>query len=374
MHNDPRDEKRAHLTEAELVRMLVLHERFATGRGGARAILKHADLNGVVLANRRLDEADLTGASLVGASLYGSNLSRASLYCADLRKCDLRNAKLLQADMRGASFKGANLSQAVLDGADLRAARMMYVGSGTVSLLDRGEEGAFRGVDFSNCSLRNTSFCNAKLDGADFRGAMLMGTTFRGAKMTDARFQGAVLSGVNVSELKLPPEAFAGCVGDVSAKAVANVNVLKKKLEMHQSWISSEGKEGAAAVLDGEDLRLLHDQFTGRIFAGISARQVIAIALDFSGCQLQGARFDDADLRGANFTAANLSGVSFKGAKLTHARFEGARLGRLPLHGGSALLPNLTGAGVAPDQFEGAILEETLEAMGLRKGEEIEFH
>jgi uncharacterized protein YjbI with pentapeptide repeats len=370
MQNSDFPSQRRKVEQSELTRILSAHEYYAAGRGGVRAQFKCADLDGAILANRNLDEADFTGASLVGANFFGSSLLRASLYCADLRNANLRNVRLTSADMRGASFKGADLSFAVLDNADLRAAKMMMMDRDGVSLVDRSGEKTFGGVDFTNCSLKNTSFSNARLDGANFSGALLLGASFRGARLTDARFKGAVIMGVNLAELKLPPETFAGCVMDVGKRALANAGVLKSQLELHQRWIASDGKEGKAAVLDGEDLRPLHDQFAGRSLIGLSARNTIAIGVDFSGCQLQGAKFDGADLRAANFSGAELSGASFHDAKLVHARFERARLCNLHLYSGETVSPNLLGAEASAEQFRLAILEESLAALGLATGTE----
>lgn len=342
------------------------HERFITARGGARAQLKNTVLDGCVLANRKLNEADFTASSLVGANLYGSSLVRATFYCADLRRCNLRNATLTHADMRGASFKGADLSYTIMDYADLRAATMMFVEQSSVSVIDHVSGGkGFGGVDFSNSSLRNASFGKAKLDGANFNGALLLGTSFRGAQMKEASFTGAVLMGVNLLELNLPREVFVDCVFDPGPEQKARAEALKVKLAAHQAWVASDGKEGEASTLDGEDLRVVPGQLKGRSLIGLSARGAIAIGADFSGCQLQGAKFDGADLRAANFMNADLSGASFHGAKLNHARFDQARLCNLHLRNGEVLSPNLLGAEAAPEQFAHATLDEPLATLGI---------
>jgi uncharacterized protein YjbI with pentapeptide repeats len=215
-------ETRVRLAPADLQNILDAHERYVSGHGGVRASFKGALLDGVDLSHRKLDGADFTGASLIGANMNGASLSRASLYCADLRHTVLHSALLQQADIRGASFRGADLAHAILDDADLRAATMMVVGAGGISVVNHGQDKtAFGGVDFSNCSLRHTSFGKAKLDGAIFHGALLVGTNFRGARLTNASFTGAVLMGVNLLELNLPHDTFAGCVFDVSPQARA---------------------------------------------------------------------------------------------------------------------------------------------------------
>ena len=361
-------EKRIARSQQELNAILLSHERYVTSRGGQRAQLAHALLDGLTLANRNLVEADFSGASLVAASLYGSNLERASFYCADLRKCDLQAAKLVRADLRGASFKGAKLSFAVLDHADLRAAMMMYVGDAGVSVVDRGgEKGAAAGVDFSNCSMKGVSFGNAKLDGANFEGALLQGANFKGAKLANASFRGAVLTGVNLKDLNVSAEALAGCVTGVTAAAVAKFDQLKQKLDAHQEWISTGGAVGGPANFDGEDLRPLHKLLVGRPLTGLSARGAIAVGIDFSGSQLQAAKFDGTDLREADFSNADLRGASLRATKLAHARFDQANLGRLPLTSGSSLAPDLTGADASEEQFFVATLEDKISDLGLPK-------
>jgi uncharacterized protein YjbI with pentapeptide repeats len=361
-------EKRFARSQLELNAILLSHERYVTSRGGQRAQLAHALLDGLTLANRNLVEADFSGASLVGASLTGSNFERASFYCADLRDCDVQAAKLVRADLRGASFKGARLSFAVMDHADLRAAMMMYVGDAGVSVVDRERgagKGAATGVDFSNCSMKGVSFGNAKLDGANFEGALLQGANFRGAKLSNASFRGAVLAGVNLKDLNVPPEALAGCVTGVTPDAAAKFDQLKSKLEAHQEWISTSGAAGGPANFDGEDLRPLHKLLVGRPLTGLSARSALAIGIDFSGSQLQAAKFDGADLREANFSNADLRGASLRATKLAHARFDQANLGRLPLTSGSSLAPDLTGADASEEQFFAAMLEDKLSDLGL---------
>jgi uncharacterized protein YjbI with pentapeptide repeats len=358
-------EKRAMRTQEELNLILAAHERYATHRGGIRAQLAHANLDGLNLANRNLAEADFAGASLVGATMCGSNLERASLYCADLRDCNMQSARLTRADLRGASFKGARLSYAVLDDADLRTATMMLVGADAITFADRERTAkGGSGVDFSNCSLKNASFGSAKLDGANFTGALLQGACFRAAKLTNVTFKDAVLTGVNLKELAVPPEALADCVKDVSPEAASRFDELKARLEAHQEWIASGGSRGAPANFDGEDLRPLQRLLVGRPLTGLSARRAVAIGIDFSGSQLQAAKFDGADFRDANFSNADLRGISMRGTRLAHAKFDKADLSRLTLTNGTPIFSDLAEAGVTGEQFLTAILDEDLSGFG----------
>lgn len=362
------------LSQKDLNPILAAHERFAAYQGGKRAQLTRKRLDGLNLANRVLSEADFSGCSLMGATLYGSNLQRASLYCADLRGCNLQAANLSRADMRGASFRGANLSYAILDSGDLRAARMMIVGPNGTSVMDRRSPGEDKagssdipdGVDFTNCSMKHVSFGNAKLDNANFSGAIMDGARFKGAKLTNAKFKGAVLTGVDLKELNLPKEALEGCVLDITPAAFAKVDDLKAMLTSHEQWISSEGATGKTAVLDSEDLRPLQDFTAGRRLTGLSAKGVVALNLNFSGCRLQAAKFDNADLRGANFSECDLRGASFKGANLSHATFAKARLGPLKLASGGELAIVMTGALANSQQFINATVDCPLPDLGIQ--------
>ena len=349
------DVKKVPMGQPELDMTMNAHALYAAQKGGLRAQLMHKQLDGLLLANRNLAEADLSGASLVGASLFGANLTRAILYCADLRDCDLRRANLTRADLRGASFKGASLANAVLDNADLRSGMMMYMGAGEISRAGRDSSSSESGVDFSHCSLKGASFGNAKLDGVNFTGALLQNANFRSANFTNVVFKDAVLTGANVSELHLPPEAFAGAVLDVTPEAMAKLDEIKARIEAHQKWATSHGQDGKPAQLDDEDLRPLQKYFVGRRMPGLQARRARAIGLDFSDAQLQAAKFDGADLRGASFSRADLRGVSFKGAILSHADFTGANLQSLKLANGTVLTPDLSDAELADEQLQNAL-------------------
>lgn len=358
------------LTQKELDAQLVAHERYTAGRGGLRAQLAHAVLDGLNLANRQLTEADFAGASLAGTSLYGANLERASLYCADLRGANLRFATLTRTDLRGASLKGATLAHAVLDSADLRAATMLMYREGEgMSVLDHhagaGKAGEPHGVDFSNCILKNATFSKALLEGTNFSGALLHGARFKGARMTEPCFRGAVLTGVSLSEFDLPAHALDGAVFDITPEAVAKATAIKTALARHQDWVLSGGKDGAQAKLIGDDLRPLEGNLANRVLATLDMTGSLAIGLDFSGSHLQAAKFDGADLRDADFTGADLRGASFRGAKLAHARFDRANLGSLPMSDGRMLQPDFTGAEAAVGQFMAATLENTLASLGL---------
>lgn len=352
------------LSPSEFEGMVRLHEAYLAGRPGAvRALPRYVVAHRMRCDGRLLIEADFTGADLTGSIFIGGDLSRAAFYCATLAKCDFRNARLVRADLRGASFAGAKLEGAVLDEADLRAAVLCVVDeTGGLRRLGAGakvagasldgarlDEVVGHAVDFSNCSLRGAKLRNANLKNADFSDANLTGADLVGAKLAGATLTGAILCGVEVTRLGLSAQALAGCVVDPSPAALARLDEIREELDQAELWAKTDGAKGRPARLDGADLRPAQGFFRERVLAGFTAKNLMAIGVDFSLAQLQGANFDGADLRGADFTGADLRGASFKGAKLSHARFVNADLGALPLSGGAS----------RPISFDGASLEGT---------------
>jgi uncharacterized protein YjbI with pentapeptide repeats len=301
-----------------------------------------------------------------------ANLERANLYCADLRLTDLRHANLASADMRGTSLRGANLSCAILDNADLRSATMTRPGAAPAALPANGDArglpawASSGSVDFSNCSMKRASLNGANLKGVNFTGAMLQGAEFKGARLSDVTFKDAVLTGVNRADLNVPPEALAGAILEPSAEIVARSADLKSMIDFHQLWIRTGGREGAPAVFDGEDLRPLQSFLAGRHLTGLSARNCIAIGVNFAGCQLQGARFEGADLRDADFSDADLRAASFRGSRLTHARFSKADLRPLILTDGRKRPVDLWEALALAEQFSAAQIDRSVDELGLR--------
>ena len=309
---------------------IAAHERFLQGRGTGRLVMRFAEALELDCGRRLLNEADFTGAHLQGSTFAGTHLERAALYCADLRGCDLRACNLRRADLRGASLAGATLNGAVLDEADMRAASLLVADSSggyhDIAVLSGRpkRKSPHDGADFTNCSMKGASLRESNLKGADFSGAILEGADLSGAKLTDALFHEAVLTGVHLDTLRLSRDQLRGCVLDPTDEAMQRVEALRAVLEAAAEWVESGGRRGARPVLDGEDLRPLAGSFRGRVLTALSARRAVAIGIDFSGCELQGANFDGADLRGATFDNADLRGASFRQARLSHAQFRAA--------------------------------------------------
>ncbi len=335
------------------------HEAFTSGRpGGRRALTRFIVARGVQAHKRQMQDIDFTGADLTGASFIASDMSRASLYCADLSKADLRATKLMRADLRGARLNGARMAGAVLDGADMRAAilcavddlrglRRMGAGASlagaSLNGVDMDEAVAYQ-VDFTNCSMRGITLRNCNLKGANFAGANLDGADFAGARIEGANFNDTILTGVNVEAMMLPPSVLARCVMSPTESAIARLDQIRVEIDGSHLWGITNGVQGRPAQLAGMDLRPAGSLFKARFLGGLTARNTMAIGLDFSESELQGAIFDGADLRNANFTGADLRGTSFVNAKLSHAVFDKAVIGDLELIRGSRRTTNFDGA------------------------------
>lgn len=352
-----------HYTQAQLGQFIDAHERFLTNQARARrAVLRFLQAEGIDLSGRRLGEADFTGANFRNARMMRTDFERADLFCADLSGADAREANFRRADLRGVAFRDAALEGAILDEADLREAVLMVSSAKDGMRMVRGAASeAHSGgpvtytVDFTNCSMKKSKLRGAKLKGANFAGALLDGADLEGADLTGANFRGAVLIGVKLDRVIMDPDALKDCVTDPGPEAVAKVRELQSRLEGAQAWISSNGKIGAPARLDDEDLRPLGQAFEGRRLTALSAQRACGIGVSFAGAQLQAAKFDGADLRDANFSGADLRGASFKGANLHHARFDNANLRDLPLGPDRTAPVDFSGAKYGTTAFSNAI-------------------
>jgi len=358
-----------------LEQVLTAHERYVRREpGGQRAVFKFVQLSRLSLSARMLDDADFTAAAMVETLLIRTSLKRASFFGADLTLADLRAADCSRADLRGAVLRGANLAHANLNEADMRRAVLAVYEPGgglrrwrpasnersqaslrgsnlNAALIDEAEAA---GADFSGCSLRGARLNGANLKGAVLRDAVMTGAEFRGAIMAGVDLQGAILTGVNLADMRLPPEAFTDCVCDPGPQALARRTLLVTRLNEAAVWVDSGGKRGAPPQFDNEDIRVLGDLFRNRTLPAAIARRCRGVGMDFTGAQLPGSLFDDADLRDASFAGADLRGVSFRGANLAFARFDGARLGPLEIEGRERIDTCFDGANLTGALFDQA--------------------
>lgn len=342
------------------------HERYARREaGGCRAQFQFANLPNQNLQRRQLKEIEFVGCNLRGSHMSLSNFSFASFYGTDLSLCDLRGAHLVRADLRGAGLAGARLCFANLDGADFRKAALAQA-SDERGLVRRSDLPAVAAdaqcVDFSDCSMRGARLANTKLQGAKFDGASLEGADLQGAVLTGATFKGTILNDANLDGIQVSDGAFDDALMPPSAEALQRKPELMKALADSRLWMTSSGKEGAKAVLDGADLRVLQDGMKKARLAGASLKSVCAVGLDFSGAALVAADFSGADLRHANFSGADLRGCNFRDCNLTQANLSGANLEPLTGRNGRLYQPRFSGA-----QLVGVLLSESRMDPALRK-------
>lgn len=331
------------------------HEKYVLGLpGGVRADLKFVRAPGVDLGRRRLDEIELSGADLPEANLSGASLSCASLNCANLVRANLSEANLRRADFRGARIQGVNFELADMDGADFRQS--------TIAVIDHNGRwrapGTEKGppiVSFAHCSLKRARLNNANLKHAKFDGAMLNQASFAGATLDDASFEGAVLIGVNLADLRVDPARLKTCITDPAPELEIRLPQMIALLDDAERWARSGGREGAPASFEGEDIRLLAPHMKGRVLTGINLKHTIAVSTDFTGCELQAAKFDHADLRGAIFAGTDLRGASFAGANLAHANFTRANLLPLELESGARMATIFDAASLDRANFHEAL-------------------
>jgi len=342
-------------SEAGFVAAIKAHERYVRREpNGKRGDLKFVKVPGINLSRRRLDEIELSGANLGKANLEGANLDRAVLYCADLCGANLAHTSLKQADLRGVRIHGASFECADMDHADFRQSTIAILGKNSQWSVRGKDESHSTTVSFMNCSLKGAKLNNANLKDASFDGAILNGASFGGTTLGNATFEGAVLIGVNLSELRVPPDRLKNCVTEPGPELKARLPELIAILQSAQIWAQTDGREGAAANLEGEDIRLLAGAMRNLKLTGIRCAKTRAVGADFSGCELQAANFDGADLRSAIFTDADLRGASFRGANLVHADFGRANLMPLVLKSGVALTPDFEGATIDRANFREA--------------------
>jgi uncharacterized protein YjbI with pentapeptide repeats len=357
MNQSPLRSQGPKLSQEQLEQAMESHRRFVMHAGGARGIFRSADLRSLDLSARLLNEADFTDAVLIGCTLEGAELERTLFYRADLRRANLTDANLRYANLRGALLSSATMNGARMDGADLKRAVLAQAEGYelTDSQTDPDRQPKTRSADCAHCSMRGVRLADADLSGVNFTGAILEGADFSGAKLSGAVFDGAVLTGVPVEQLPFSADQLKSCIRDPDQAALARAPHLQGLIEAAEEWVSSGGRTGSPAVLDGEDLRALGRGLRQRNLAGLTARQACAVGVDFSGCRLEGANFEGADLRGAQFDGAVLRGASFKNAKLSHARFQSAILEPLTLPDGRQHSPSFVGAEISGADFTAVI-------------------
>jgi len=320
-----------------LAERLQAHERLIMAKpGGQRAVLNFANLRNLTLRRRRFDEISLLSADLSFSDLSETVLDRALLMGANLANSNFTKASLKRADLRGAALRGVRFDNANLNGADFREATVVFHNEARGWQIVTSNDDKV-GAHFIGCSLIDANFNNANLKNACFDGAILKGATFARASLRNASFNDAVLIGVDITQLQVPKECLKNCLMDPEPHILADLPELQRRLDQHETWAKTNGRQGSACTFEGDDLRVLHALTPKRTLTGIKMRLVCCVGLDFSSCELQGADFTGSDLRATIFKNADVRGAIFTNAKLAHSDFEGADISPLRLSNGTLL-------------------------------------
>jgi hypothetical protein len=165
-----------------------------------------------------------------------------------------------------------------------------------------------------------------------FYGHDLSGREAESVEFAQCRFRGADLSGSVLAQLTM-----TDCLVQTSNWA----NVRGDGAGLHRV-IFDESRMTGFTVTDGKLGDITFDQcrldLSGWRFTGFDS-------VRFTGCNLTGADFTNADLRGARFTGCDLTGAQFH-----HATMDGARFRRCELDG-IAGITSWRGAVVHPDDL-----------------------
>lgn len=350
--------------------------------GGARAVFSFCDLSGVSVAGRNLSDADFTGAILADCNLAGTKLERSIFFCADLRRANLSRASLRRADLRGACLRGAfmvgadlfesdlregsiaerdasgnltfmhhklqpsEMQAVVLANANLERARM----SGIIAIQADFTDAVMRSCKLVRANLRQSKLTGANLEGADLSGADLKGANLSGAILVKTKMNMAVTDNADMTDVLTDAPA-----GKPLSDLVPSI---EDRLQAHERWCDSQGREGSPLVISGYDLRSLKSLASANLTA-MRAPLCVFYGLDLAGIQLQGAQLQGADLRATNLSGADLRGVNLTDAKLTNADLRDCNLGALLIAEDRILPTLLDGAVLRYADLRGVDLHHT---------------
>jgi len=149
-----------------------------------------ANRTGAELAGRDLRKADLSGARLASANLQGARLQGANLNGAGLQWANLKAARLQGADLGGARLDGANLEQAQMQVATLDAANL----GGAWLIKTALQDASLIGAEMQEANLRSAWMQRADLTEARLNDALLLRTILRDARLSKAELRGANLT------------------------------------------------------------------------------------------------------------------------------------------------------------------------------------
>lgn len=115
-------------------------------------------------------------------------------------------------------------------------------------------------------------------------------------------------------------------------------------LRDHETWLSSRGRDGTRALLDGVSLAGVNLSSAKLDYANLADTNLegaICTGASFTSAVLVNAKLDGADLAGANLEFADCNGASFKNASLAHANLRGADLSQIDMRNALLTATNL---------------------------------
>lgn len=235
------------LSGANLNRLDLTDDAWASRAGAARIQLQGAEARAVSLTGANLNGSDMSGAdmdysTLRGCRLRGANLAEACIGWADLRGVDGTGAVFAHADVGESSFADAELAGANFEGAYLANARM---GGANLS-----------GASLAEARCEHANVVRADLTGANLCDADLTGVDMSDAQLSEAVFSGAQLAGANARR--------ANCEGaDFTAAGLERVDLREAVLKAatlrgaHLEGADLRGTDLRAANLDGASIAVV---------------------------------------------------------------------------------------------------------------------
>ncbi len=380
------------LSQDELDEIARKHEMFLKGiKGGARAIIKFKNLNGLDLSQRDFSQGDFTGSFFVRANLAQGVFKSAIFFACDMRDADLKEADFSRADLRGAYVAGADMTDANLEGADLREGKIMEKGKAGI-LQDRPLENrkggnkkihttVFAGAkmagtnlsgarataaDFSDADLQGVNIKDAELNRVNLRGANLADSDMSGSTLEHANVQGAILTGSLMKSVELAGTNMKEALTEENAGSDFEkiAHTLENRLKEHTKWIDSTGMQGEQLDLSGYDMRHVLG-LKEYCLTAIKAIKANFLKQDLSDMEMQSAILDLADFRDCKMVGIDLRGSSMKDSFLTRADLSHADLGPLQFtddNDGSTWLrrTNLSGSNLRYATLMGVDLREAI--------------
>lgn len=287
--------------------------------------------------------APLKGQDLTGADLRGLDLSGMDLSEAQLAGADLRGVRLVGARLHRAVLAYADLSEAVADEADFTETNL---GRARCEKL-QAARALFKETLLFEAHLTMARLQAARFVQAQFYRALLTGLDLRGADLAQAQFLQANLSGSDLTDARIEEAQFIGgnlkhvCFRQAQGAAVVFLSVVCPQADFSGArlpgsrWVGRIDLSGAR--FEGG---VLTDAYFGQgsVLREVTMDELDGAGIDWTACDLEGAKvrralLREGSLRRANARMANFTGSNLMGAVLSHAHLEGAQLVACNLYG-----------------------------------------